>query len=251
MTLDIFLVDDRYLMRETVKAILKDEPEIRIVGTAQDGQEAIACIEKLQPDIVLLDIEMPKINGITVTKYISKLLPETQVIILSSHNDQSYITQALEAGASSYILKNSMVEDLKRAIYSLSRGYSYIEAKLLNQALDRIKVNNIVNSGNRPTHIRKYHKHIYIPTANIYSSQLAQASNLASAKDTPGISKASLAPIFDLTVANNIETADQLYANLSAISSSVKTSNYKQLNKKLILAIIAIASFVISIFIFR
>ena len=251
MTIDIFLVDDRYLMRETVKTILKNEPEIRIVGTAKDGQEAIDLIGKLHPEIVLLDIEMPKVNGIVVTKYISKLFPETKVIILSSHSDQSYITQALEAGASSYLLKDSLVEDLKRAIYSLSRGYSYIEAKLLNQALNRIKANNIVNSRHQPTHIQKYRKHIYIPAANTYNREVTQTSASNSAEEICGVSKASLAPIFGSTVLKNIETADELCASLPEISATVKTGNQKLADKKLMLAIIAIASFVISIVIFR
>ncbi len=251
MTIDIFLVDDRYLMREAVKTILQNEPEIRIVGTAKDGQEAIAGVEKLRPDIVLLDIEMPKMNGIVVTKYISKLFPETKVIILSSHNNQSYITQALEAGASSYLLKDTLVEDLKRAIYSLSRGYSYIEAKLLNQALNRIKANNIVNSRNRPAHIQKYRKNIYIPAANIHSKELDLTSSSTSDENTNGISKASLSPIFDPSDSNNIETADELCASLPAISPPDKTDNQKQPDKKLVLAAIAIVSFGVSIFIFK
>ncbi|MEM6611573.1 MAG: response regulator transcription factor [Cyanobacteria bacterium P01_C01_bin.72] len=127
----ILLADDQCLMLEGIKAILKHEPEIEIVGTAQDGQSAIAQVIKLRPDLVLIDIEMPRMNGIVATKYICENMPDTRVIVLTSHKKQSYLTQALQAGASGYLLKDTLVEDLKQAIHSLGRGYSYIEAKLL------------------------------------------------------------------------------------------------------------------------
>ena len=90
MKIEILIADNRYLIQETVKAILRDEAEIEIVGTARNGIEAIAFAQQLQPHIILLDIEMPKIDGIEVTKRITNLLPNIKVIILSGHNNPMY-----------------------------------------------------------------------------------------------------------------------------------------------------------------
>lgn len=252
MTITILLADDQYLIQEGIKSILRHETEIKIVGTAKNGVEAIALAKKLKPNIVLLDIEMPKINGIDVAKHIGGVLPGTKIIMLSGHNNDVYISQSLEAGASSYLLKESFVEDLIRAIYSLSRGYSYIENKLLSQALHKIRANNIVNSQNKAIKIRRYRKKIHISTKATSDNQHPEIKTADSTLKSHGISKASLAPIFDSSFSNEIETAEQLFASLQEISTS-KTKNLAQkrtYGKKLLLGILAIASFILSLIIF-
>lgn len=252
MTITILIADDQYLIQEGIKSILKDETEIEIVGAAKNGVEAIALAKKFRPNIVLLDIEMPKLNGIEVVKHIDAVLPRTKIIMLSSHNNQAYITQSLAAGASSYLLKDSFIEDLKQAIYSLSRGYSYIENRLLSQALHKIKANNIVNSNNQAAKIKKYRRKIYVPTqTTLYHQHYLEEASQPNPK-SHGISKASLSPIFDLSPSNEIETADQLFANLQKISLT-KTRSINQKRKytrKLLLGILAIASFILSLIIF-
>ena len=253
MTITVLLADDQYLIQEGVKAILRDETEIEIVGTAKNGIEAIVLAQKLEPNIILLDIEMPKINGIEVAKHISELLPNTRIIMLSSHSSQKYITQALEAGASSYLLKDSFIGDLKQAIYSLSRGYSYMEAELLNQALDKIKANNIVNSQNQKTKIRKYRKSIYVPAKTPPTIQYSDTETPDRNQSSPEISKSSLAPIFNLSP-SKIESGGWFTANLQNAPNSQTTTrsiySAKRYSKKVILSLIAIASFVISLIIF-
>lgn len=261
MTIKIFLVDDQYLMQEGIKAILKDEPEIEIVGTAKDGREAIALVTKTEPDIVLLDLEIPRLNGIAVTKYICEFLPHTKVIILSSHRGQNYISQALEAGASSYMLKDSLVEDLKQAIYSLSRGYSYIQAKLLNQAVNHIQANNIVNSQKTTVnsqkttvYTQKYRKHIYSPAAKpTASSPHSAPSTYSGGKKLPqyssGINRDSLAPIFEST--SDIKNTTQLTTSLSSKSTAyIGNLNRQSRLQKLIWIILAIASCWLAIWVF-
>ena len=247
----ILLADDQYLIQEGIKSILRDETKIEIVGMAKNGIEAIALAKKLQPNIILLDIEMPKVNGIEVTKHICSLLPNTKIIVLSSHNSQKYITQALEAGASSYLLKDSFVEDLKQAIYSLSRGYSYIEVRLLNQALDKIKVNNIVNSQHKPINMKKYRKGIYT-AAKISDIQHPSTQVPKDNQSTLEISKSSLAPIVDSSPSHEIHSADELHASLRKISSSTPKSvrRRKRFNKRFVLFILAIASLIFSVIIF-
>ncbi len=130
-TLKILLVDDQKSIQMKLQEMLSSEVEFQIVGTAEDGETAIAQIESLQPDVVLLDIEMPKMNGIQTTEIVSKRFPDCRVLVLSSHEDREYVQQAIAAGADGYILKNADASDLVMAIYSVSKGYSHFAPKLL------------------------------------------------------------------------------------------------------------------------
>ncbi len=244
----ILLADDQCLMLEGIKTILRQEPEIEVVGTAQDGQTAIAQVEKLQPDIVLIDIEMPKMNGIVATKYICKHMPDIRVIILTSHRSQDYITQALQAGASGYLLKDSLVEDLKQAIYYLGRGHSYLKAKSLTQTVNKIQTTNVVKYQEKIIYLKKHRKSIYKPVLTAQKTQLSRKT--FQRQSVPiGITKASLAPIFEPHY-----TQEMLIANLKASSpkniySLPKFNRHKYL-KRIIWMLSAIASFMLSIIIF-
>lgn len=248
----ILLADDQCLMLEGIKAILKHEPEIEIVGTATDGKSAIEQAIKLQPDLVLIDIEMPKMNGIVATKYICEYMPDTKVIVLTSHKKQSYITEALQAGASSYLLKNTLIQDLKQTIHSLGRGYSYIEARLLTQAVDRLKTANIVKYKEKVIYLKKYRKSIYKPTSQKRGQQLRREQNvnrhLSRNSASPGITKASLAPIFEPPSTQEIL---KLNRPSSAKRPIYTAPTYRRSHlKRLVWMLIAIASFVLSILIF-
>ena len=250
MTIEILLVDDRRLMLEGIKAILKNEPGIEIVGTATDGKSAIEQAIKLQPDLVLIDIEMPKMNGIVATKYICDYLPDTKVIILTSHKEKSYITQALQAGASGYLLKDTLVRDLKQAIRSLGKGYSYIEAQLLTQALDRLKTTNIVKYKEKVAYLKKYRKSIYrpAPKQNKQAKRKVSSKVLSRNSAYSGITKASLAPIFE-----SPSTLDILKNRQTSLRPKIYTKpkfHHRYYSKRIVWMLIAIASFVLSIIIF-
>ena len=139
----ILLVDDQNLVQQGIKSLLDQDIEIKVIGTVKDGRSAIEQIARLRPDIVLLDIEMPGMDGITTTKYINRLSPKTKVIILSSHEDTKFVTQALVAGAKGYILKSSLMADLKHAILAVHNGYSQVESRLLAKVFNpkNIKTN--------------------------------------------------------------------------------------------------------------
>ena len=132
----ILLVDDQNLVRQGIKSLLKQDLNFKIVGTVKNGHDALKQVELLSPDIVLLDIEMPGMDGITATKYINHSSPQTKVIILSSHEDEEYLTQAFMAGARAYMLKDSLMTDLKQAILAVNNGYSQIESRLLAKIFD-------------------------------------------------------------------------------------------------------------------
>lgn len=132
----ILLVDDQNLVRQGIKSLLEQDFNFHIVGTVKNGHDALKQVELLSPDIVLLDIEMPGMDGITAAKYINHSSPQTKVIILSSHEDEEYLTQAFMAGAKAYMLKDSLMTDLKQAILAVNNGYSQIESRLLAKIFD-------------------------------------------------------------------------------------------------------------------
>lgn len=131
----ILIVDDQNIVREGIRAILASKPELKIIGTAHDGKSAIKQAGILQPDVVIIDIEMPIMNGIRATQKICERFPETKVLILSSHENQKYILQALQAGADGYLLKSTLSANLEQAIWSVYRGHLHIESKLLRKLL--------------------------------------------------------------------------------------------------------------------
>ena len=132
----ILIVDDQNLVQQGIKSLLDRDLDFKVIGTVRDGQNAVKQIAQIHPDIVLLDIEMPGMNGITVTKYINRVSPKTKVIILSSHEEKKYVTQALMAGAKGYLLKSSLMNDLKQAILAVNNGYSQIDSRLLAKVFD-------------------------------------------------------------------------------------------------------------------
>ena len=140
------LVDDENLIRQTLKLYLESERGIEIIGTADNGAEAIALVEQLEPDVVLLDIEMPTMNGIAVTKLLKEKFPKIEVVILSSHDESEYLNQALAAGAKGYLLKNTTPQELSRSIEFVDRGYLQLAPGLV-QKLSLAENPNLSPSG--------------------------------------------------------------------------------------------------------
>ena len=112
----ILIADDANLIRQALNIYFKTESDLEIVGTAENGKIALQLVEELNPDIVLMDMEMPEMDGLTATKLIYQLFPRTKVLIISSHNSQDYIDRALNVGANGYFIKNMPVEELSAAI---------------------------------------------------------------------------------------------------------------------------------------
>lgn len=118
----ILVVDDQRVVREILCSNLENEPDLEIVGVAADGDEAIDAIDRLQPDVVLLDIVMQDTDGLTATRIITERFPQTKILILSSHDSDEYLSRALRAGAHGYVPKNSGISELVSAIWSVYRG---------------------------------------------------------------------------------------------------------------------------------
>ena len=132
----LLVADDQNLIRHALQVYLETEKDLEVVGSAHDGKTTLEQIELLNPDVVLLDIEMPGMNGLNTTQIICQKFPETKVLVLSSHDDEYYINQALKMGANGYLLKNTAAEDLAEVIRSVHKGYFQLgpglSAKLVN-----------------------------------------------------------------------------------------------------------------------
>ncbi len=126
----ILLADDHNLLRDGLRLLLERQPDFSVVAEASDGREAVRFAEEHRPDVVVMDIAMPVLNGIEATKQIVEKCPPAAVIMLSMHHDESYIIRALNAGARGYLLKDSLKADLIAAVKSVSQGHSYFSAKI-------------------------------------------------------------------------------------------------------------------------
>ncbi|WP_284139258.1 MULTISPECIES: response regulator transcription factor [unclassified Virgibacillus] len=127
---NIVLIDDHKLFREGVKRILEFEPSFNVVAEGDDGSEAPKLVKHYGPDVVLMDINMPNINGVQATADLVRFFPKTSVIILSIHDDESYVTHALKTGAQGYLLKEMDSNSLIEAIKVVSEGGSYLHPKV-------------------------------------------------------------------------------------------------------------------------
>jgi DNA-binding NarL/FixJ family response regulator len=121
----ILLADDHTVMRAGLRLLLERQPDMVVIGEAADGRQAVALAEADKPDVAVIDIGMPNLNGIEATRQIVEKQPEIAVVILSMHSDESYVMRALKAGAKAYLLKDSAEADLIRAVRSVGEGKSF------------------------------------------------------------------------------------------------------------------------------
>lgn len=143
----VVIADDHHLVRQGIRALLERANDVRVLDEAEDGQQAIRLVEMLAPDILIVDISMPRMSGIQALERIRALVPKTQVIILSMHSDEVLVRQAMKLGASGYLLKRSVTEELHIAVRAAHRGEIY-----LSPEISRLLVSTefLSGSGNTP-----------------------------------------------------------------------------------------------------
>ena len=142
----VLLADDHTIVRQGLRALLDSQEDIEVVGEAEDGRQAFEKTKELIPDIVVIDITMPNLNGIEATRQIKKLSPEIKVLVLTVHDNEEYIHQILQAGASGYLLKESAVTDLVSAINAVKKGGIF-----LSPAISKVVVKDYIRHAEEGT----------------------------------------------------------------------------------------------------
>jgi two-component system response regulator NreC len=127
----VLIADDHAVVRAGLRSLIKDAPDLELVGEATGGTEAIDLVEKMRPQVLVLDISMLDIDGIAVTRRVKELFPETNILILTVHEDEALLREAIKAGASGYIIKHAAEEELILAIRSVLRGDMYIHSTMI------------------------------------------------------------------------------------------------------------------------
>lgn len=135
--ISVLLVDDHSLVRRGFRRMLEDEPDIRVVGEASDGEEAVKLARSLKPQVIVMDCALPGINGLQATRKILQLLPETLILMLSMHTEDTWVRQALDAGARGYVLKNAMDLELSSAIRRMLKGETVLDGQISRQEVLR------------------------------------------------------------------------------------------------------------------
>jgi two-component system, NarL family, nitrate/nitrite response regulator NarL len=140
----VFIVDDHPVVRKGLQTCLAKQDRLKVVGEASDGDEALVKIREILPDVVLMDIAMPRMNGLAATEFLRKDLPDIKILVLSAHNNRDYIFRIIQAGAHGYVSKESSPDELLRAIVSVFDGETFFSPEIAQAALTRI-----VNSGGK------------------------------------------------------------------------------------------------------
>ncbi|MFD1179574.1 response regulator [Paenibacillus puldeungensis] len=138
-TIKVLLADDHQLFREGLKRILNMEDDIEVIGECSDGTQVLASCQELHPEIVLMDINMPLLNGVDATAELRETLPEVKVIILSIHDDESYVFETLRKGATGYLLKDMEAESLINAIRTVAEGNAFIHPKVTGKLIQQLR----------------------------------------------------------------------------------------------------------------
>lgn len=135
----IVLIDDHKIFREGVKKVVEMEKDFIVVGEAGDGYEALELVESVQPDVILMDINMPRMNGVEATEAILENVPDAKIIILSIHDEEAYVFKTLQSGATGYLLKEMDVDSLIEAIRVVSQGGAYVHPKVTGKLIDEFR----------------------------------------------------------------------------------------------------------------
>ncbi len=139
MRYEVLLVDDHKIMRDGIKAILKHSDEFDVVGEAETGADAVQMCKRLRPSIILMDINLPGLNGIEATSEILRHVPETKVVILSMYDDEPSVVGAIRSGARAFVLKKASDNDLLEALRTVAKGGSYLSPQISDRLLHRIQ----------------------------------------------------------------------------------------------------------------
>ncbi len=136
--LRVVLADDHSIMRKGLRLLVNEQADMEVVGEADNGREAIAVAQRLHPDVVVMDVSMPELNGLKATEKLKELCPETKILTLTRHSDDGYLQQLLQAGSSGYVLKQSDPDELVRAIHAVANGQIYLDPAVAGTVVNKL-----------------------------------------------------------------------------------------------------------------
>jgi DNA-binding NarL/FixJ family response regulator len=135
----VLLVDDHTVVRQGLRALLKSEEDIDVVGEAENGRQAVILAKKTPPDVVVMDVAMPLLNGLEATRQILKMLPSTKILVLTSYGDEECVEQLMQAGAAGYLIKQTAANDLLKAIREVQRGNAFFSPAIAKRLRDQCR----------------------------------------------------------------------------------------------------------------
>jgi NarL family two-component system response regulator LiaR len=173
----VLLADDHTVLREATAELIKNQPDMEVVGQAGTGEETIALAGTLKPDVVVMDVAMPRRNGLEATKQILDLCPETRVLVLSAHQDADYVIPLLEAGALSYLPKTVGLNELLEAIRSASRGESVLPPAIASVVVKRLA--GVIDRGGKESLTGREMDVLGLVAEGLTNDQIAQTLHLS------------------------------------------------------------------------
>lgn len=147
--LRIILAEDHHTVREGIKLLVNAQPNMEVIAEADNGEDAIKLSQRLEPDVLVMDITMPELNGLKATKKLKKLCPELKILTLTRHTDSSYLQQLIKAGATGYVLKQSDPSELIRAICIVAEGNSYLDPLITEKVMGNYLERSVLRGDNK------------------------------------------------------------------------------------------------------
>ena len=169
--LRILLADDHKIVREGLRLLIDSRSDMHVVGEATNGREVLHKARDLKPDVVVMDLSMPELNGLQATEQLKAEHPEIKVVVLTAHEDESYLRQPCKVGAAGYVLKRSAGDELIKAIAAVAKGGVYFEATLAGKALSRQMAGTSVKSESHTGELSEREKNVLIMLAWGYSNK--------------------------------------------------------------------------------
>ena len=169
--LRILLADDHKIVREGLKLLINSQRDMQVVGEAANGKEVLVKARELKPDVVVMDLSMPELNGLQATERLKAECPEMKVVALTAHEDESYLRQLCKVGAAGYVLKRSAGDELVKAIGTVAKGGVYFEASLASRALAKQMTGSPVKGESHTSELSEREKEVLIMLAWGYSNK--------------------------------------------------------------------------------
>jgi DNA-binding NarL/FixJ family response regulator len=180
MCVRVVLADDHKIMREGLCSLLRSDPRVEIVGVAEDGRSAIQLVREQKPDVVVMDVAMPDLNGIDAARRIKADMPEVRILALSMHSDKRYISSMLQAGASGYLLKDCAFKELVQAIHTVARRQVYLSPSIASLVTDDYVRQLMVKDGSPASLLSPKEREVLQLMAEGHSTkQIATTMNLS------------------------------------------------------------------------